>query len=219
MRTLASGKPVVEGVDGHVSLSHTDGLVACAVADVPVGVDVERAAQRRDVLAIARDWMHESERRTLAALPDELRVRRFLLHFTLREAFVKATGVGLGGEPDSIRFAVADSGSGWLARLQGDRERSAQWRCHVSQPFPGYIAALVWSSRSSRGIGEHHEVAMRESRLGGRDRTSAERVNREWPVTLLLGERAGLTPVEGARLMVPRAEVERCHSAAAPRTP
>lgn len=43
-----NGKPYIETEDVHFSLSHTNGLTACVVADSPVGVDCERLVTKSD---------------------------------------------------------------------------------------------------------------------------------------------------------------------------
>jgi len=80
----------------HFSLSHTRGLVACAVGrGVEVGVDVENSVRGGDVLAIADRFFAEEEKAALRRLPDEERRSRFLSLWTLKEAYAKARGLGL----------------------------------------------------------------------------------------------------------------------------
>ncbi|CAH0159790.1 4'-phosphopantetheinyl transferase superfamily protein [Roseomonas sp. CECT 9278] len=92
----AQGKPRVDPRDGllHVSLTHTDGLVAVAVAqDHEVGVDAEAAARDPDEAAL----------RALALAPPEIaeldgaadRRQRLLRLWVAKEAVAKAVGLGL----------------------------------------------------------------------------------------------------------------------------
>ena len=47
-----SGKPYTVGKDGiFISISHTDGFAVCAVADAPVGVDVQKRRDFKENLA------------------------------------------------------------------------------------------------------------------------------------------------------------------------
>lgn len=91
----AHGKPLLPGVDAVFNITHTEGLVGCAVArGCEVGLDAE--ARRRDLewSKLARLVLAPSERALVEALPDEAN-ETFLRFWTLKEAMVKAAGLGL----------------------------------------------------------------------------------------------------------------------------
>jgi len=93
----------------HFNLSHTDGMVVLAVSrQAEVGVDVED--ERRDVQAEALTlrYFAEEELRALRALPPEERQPHFLRLWTLKEAYVKALGLGLRIPLDSFAFALSE---------------------------------------------------------------------------------------------------------------
>ncbi len=88
------GKPsalTLEGVCGpHISLSHTQGMIACAVSQRhPIGIDVERR-RRRSFSDIADYAFGPTERCYVAAGGMDA----FYKIWTLREAISKATGEG-----------------------------------------------------------------------------------------------------------------------------
>lgn len=58
-----NGKPYVENACVHFSLSHTNGLAACVVADCPVGVDCERLVTKNedDIKKFANRFFVENE--------------------------------------------------------------------------------------------------------------------------------------------------------------
>lgn len=91
---IAKGKPHLTGMPLHFNFSHSGGLALLAVADVPVGVDVE---QQRSMSALA------SMEATILTPEEQYRLKqwsgdeqnRLLLHlWTCKEALVKATGEG-----------------------------------------------------------------------------------------------------------------------------
>ena len=86
-----SGKPCLRGLpDVHFNISHTKGLVACAMSQKPVGIDVERIKPYpKSVLR----KMTERERFYIqhAVNPDEA----FMRVWTIKEAVIKRTGEGL----------------------------------------------------------------------------------------------------------------------------
>ena len=96
------------------SLSHTHGFVACAVARGPgrfdIGVDIESVERIVDARDVARRFFAPSETAMLDACSDELRAATFVDLWTLKEAYVKAIGRGLGVPLDQFSFAFDDRG-------------------------------------------------------------------------------------------------------------
>jgi len=86
--------------DHHTSdlcfnLSHTEGLVVLAVARHPVGVDVEWLDRTGRTVELADRYFATTETAALRALPIEVRRDRFFDLWTLKEAYIKARGLGL----------------------------------------------------------------------------------------------------------------------------
>ena len=79
----------------HVSISHSGGQVACAVASVPVGVDIERQGRSRDLLRLAENLYAPAFCRALESDDAASREQRFFRRWTLDEARAKAVGRGL----------------------------------------------------------------------------------------------------------------------------
>jgi 4'-phosphopantetheinyl transferase len=102
------GKPALDperdGID--FSLSHTRGYVACAFGrGCDLGVDVERYDRVIEVEGMARSYFAAPERDLLNRADPSERGEVFLRLWTLKEAVVKATGMGLALDLDA--FAVA----------------------------------------------------------------------------------------------------------------
>ena len=92
------------------NLSHTRGLVACAVArQAEVGVDVEWTARRGRTVAIADRFFSRREVRELQALPDARRRDRFFDYWTLKESYIKARGMGLAIPLRAFSFHLDDA--------------------------------------------------------------------------------------------------------------
>jgi len=81
------------------SLSYAGGLVAVALADRPVGIDieVEHPLWRPERLADRLLGTGSQERARWASIPDADRTRALLRHWTRTEAVLKATGEGIAG--------------------------------------------------------------------------------------------------------------------------
>ena len=93
------GKPAISKPNGFpvtYSLSHTKGLSVCAVAPSgDVGVDVESLQRINSHQEISKRFFASSEVAFLESVDEERRQTEFLRLWTLKEAFVKARGVGL----------------------------------------------------------------------------------------------------------------------------
>jgi 4'-phosphopantetheinyl transferase len=125
------------------NLSGSEGLVACvaSTADVALGVDVENA-EGPAPLEVAGSFA-PSEVDTLRALSPEIRSRRFFDYWTLKEAYVKARGLGLTIPLDQCAFTVepgAPIGVTFSPQLGDD---AAWWEFRQLQPVGSYLAALA----------------------------------------------------------------------------
>ena len=78
----------------HFNLSHSNSLVACAMGDKPVGVDVQHMVKLRQ--GLVRYTMSTQEIAKLEAMGTiEEKSMFFTQLWTLKESYVKATGRGL----------------------------------------------------------------------------------------------------------------------------
>lgn len=85
----AYGKPFLPDFEGiYFNLSHSGEYAACAVGEMPVGVDVEQIRPRRAV-ALAKKLFPEEE------LPKEDPLKAFFRLWTRRESAGKMRGAGL----------------------------------------------------------------------------------------------------------------------------
>jgi len=102
------GQPVLAGkIDTATapafSVSHTRGVVACAIATYGVvGVDVETIDATIDGAAFARRHFAAEEAAALEACAVDERSSRFFEFWTLKEAILKASGVGMGLSLDAV---------------------------------------------------------------------------------------------------------------------
>jgi 4'-phosphopantetheinyl transferase len=128
------GKPAIAApqVDPPLwfNLSGTRGLVACAVsrATPTVGVDVERLEPAPDMLDVAAQFFSAREAEALRALGPEEQAERFFSLWTLKEAYVKARGLGIAAVPlQDFTFGLG-AGAIDLSFEPGLRDDAAAWR-------------------------------------------------------------------------------------------
>lgn len=142
------GKPYLEGVDVAFNLSHSYEQALLAVSDAgPVGVDIEYCREKDAIMRIAQRFFSEIEYQSLLALPEELRTEAFYRCWTLKEAYVKAIGLGLTASLSafSVNFS-ADSPHCLVEH--------PEWLLSMVPVPPGYVAAVgakhvsEWSIRT-----------------------------------------------------------------------
>ena len=90
------GKPFVANLDVHFNVSHSAGKGLIAVSQQPVGIDVEPIRPMRDASGVAKRFFTDREQAAIFRYeePDQIS-HRFLMCWTLKEALLKARGVGL----------------------------------------------------------------------------------------------------------------------------
>jgi 4'-phosphopantetheinyl transferase len=106
--TLSSGpdgKPYLTNhPDIHFNITHCSGLVACAFSDSSVGIDAERIGYFPEVL-IGRVLADSEKELLMSCSHDEyLRQECFWRLWTLKEAYVKKSGVGVDTDLKAFSF-------------------------------------------------------------------------------------------------------------------
>ena len=95
------------------NLSHTDGMSVCVVSlDNDCGIDVENIQRKSRTFAVADRMFAPAEVATMRSGDDSEVQRKFFEFWTLREAYVKAIGTGLGGSSKAFHFTVAEQQKG-----------------------------------------------------------------------------------------------------------
>lgn len=162
--TNIHGQPELQQESGvpplRFNLSHTTGLVACAVTrSADVGVDVEYTARRGNLAAIAKASFASEELADLDALTEMAWRDRFFDLWTLKEAYIKARGMGLSlpmqqcifrvdpRAAESIQFC-SELSEGWVFGLLSPTQQhrlavavrcSSPLRIQVGQAIPGEL--------------------------------------------------------------------------------
>jgi 4'-phosphopantetheinyl transferase len=142
LEASSTGKPFIPGAHLAFNLSHSDALAICAVtAEGEIGADVERVRPLDDADLLVERYFAADEQRRYRALDASQRVPAFYSIWTRKEAFVKATGAGLGRELQS--FDVEVSPEATEPRLTSRTEPAGLWSLRAFVPRPGYIAAVA----------------------------------------------------------------------------
>ncbi len=146
----AHGRPEIASPSTpyHFNLAHSHGAVACIVGrDREIGVDVEfleRPAASHDVAA--RVCSPEELEDVNAALADE-RQERFLVYWTLKEAYLKARGLGISVHMADVTFSLA-SGQPTFTPRGSLADVDTRWTFRLAQPSDKHLVAVAADTRS-----------------------------------------------------------------------
>jgi 4'-phosphopantetheinyl transferase len=131
------------------NLSHTHGLVACAVArGTSLGIDVERVDRLTAGPEIAARYFAPLEIRMLDGQPPDDYASRFIELWTLKEAYIKAIGTGLAHPLDS--FAFVFEGSSGLQFAAPPGIAASDWQFLLAVPAMNHRMAIAVSGCAGR---------------------------------------------------------------------
>jgi len=133
-----------EGTGLRFNLSNTRGLVCCLVSrDRDLGVDVEDIDREGESVAIADRFFSPSEVVELRAQPEPRRRARFFDYWTLKEAYIKARGMGLAIPLDHFSFqllAGTPIGIAFDPQLEDD---PTSWQFEQLRPTETHLVSLA----------------------------------------------------------------------------
>ncbi|MFI0982684.1 4'-phosphopantetheinyl transferase family protein [Streptomyces sp. NPDC021093] len=125
------------------NLSHADGHnVLGVVRRHRIGVDVERLDRGHRSLDVISGTFAREEREWVARAVGRERDRRVLRLWTLKEAYSKGRGLGLGLSFDSFAFTLAED-RGVVSFRPPDDDCPERWRFVELEPAPGVLVAVA----------------------------------------------------------------------------
>lgn len=142
------GRPEIDdrppGVpDLRFNISHTEGLIACAVTiGREVGIDVEHIG-RRLTHDVAGRFFAPQEVNALAALPEEEQHLVFFDYWTLKEAYIKARGFGLALPLADFAFRLAPPAPPRITFEPSLDDDPATWQFAQDWPTPQHRLGLA----------------------------------------------------------------------------
>ena len=146
--TNVHGRPeILDRPDGapdlRFNISHTDGLIACAVTiGREVGVDVENIG-RHLLHDVAGRHFAPGEVSDLRALPEDEQQKAFFDYWTLKEAYIKARGMGLALPLDQFAFTLHDEAPPSIRFAPGFDDDAARWQFRQLWPTATHRLALA----------------------------------------------------------------------------
>lgn len=130
------------------NISHTGGMIVIAVTSGgDIGVDVEHTSRQPRVLDLAHRYFSARELADLRALEAGEQLSRFLHLWTLKEAYIKACGMGLAIPLDSFSVLLEQGGIGVEFAPSRDDD-AARWRFWQLKLMNDYLAAIALGRES-----------------------------------------------------------------------
>ena len=125
------------------NVSHSHNLAVYAIAlNRSVGIDLEYLRQIPNVQQLAKRFFSPDESTIINTLDKEQQEEFFFRVWTIKEAYLKATGEGLAGLPN-IAVSFTQENAINLYQTQDNILLNAYWFCTELKPAPDYAGALV----------------------------------------------------------------------------
>ncbi len=126
------------------NLSRTDNLVAGIITlENKVGIDIETTNQKSDMPKLIEQYLSNTEKEKLR-LHDEIQNIEILIkYWTLKEAYLKAQGVGLLYPPTKISFNLNDKKISIVKTMPNDSP--SNWTFYSMKVSPKHILSVAIS--------------------------------------------------------------------------
>lgn len=141
-----NGKPYMEG-HGNIffNISHSGDYVMCAVSDREVGCDIQKMEKAE--LSLAERFFLPQEYEAIATQPDEESKRRmFYRYWTLKESYMKVTGLGMSLPLDAFEirtYGMTEPVTAELAAVSAERAgRDRRFYFREFDVVPEYCCAV-----------------------------------------------------------------------------
>jgi 4'-phosphopantetheinyl transferase len=149
-----NGKPALTDTFGnqpiHFNTSRSESLALFAFTrNYEIGVDIECIREIPEMHQIVENFFSAGENSAFFALPDSLKKAAFFNCWTRKEAFLKATGVGLSVPLDQVEVSLVSGEPAKLITPGKKGERESQWLIQDLKASSGFAAALA--TRKSDG--------------------------------------------------------------------
>jgi 4'-phosphopantetheinyl transferase len=136
--------------DIDFNLSHTRDLVAAAiVARGTIGIDVEKIDAAKADFAVAQKYFAAPEVEILHRTPALERTMCFFRLWTLKEAYLKATGAGLSPPLDSFAFTLEPTR---IDFLRGNGDNPTRWHFETVPTTGRHVLSVAVAGKSGKRL-------------------------------------------------------------------
>ena len=130
------------------NVSHSQNLALYAFTyQNRVGIDLEYLRRCNNASQIASRFFAPQEYELISSLEESRQQEVFLHIWTIKEAYLKATGEGLSGSIDAAVVSFQGDNPIGLAAVGGTSQKAADWLVHSFTPAHNFIATVAIESK------------------------------------------------------------------------
>jgi len=141
------GRPDIDPAHGcgtlQFNLTHTNDLAVVAVARSDVGVDAEDVTRRSSTIRVAEHFFAPDEVTQLHGMQDAAMTSRFFDFWTLKEAYIKARGMGLALPLHAFSYDLRRLPEITIGFRPPIEDVPVQWRQVLFSPNPRHRIAVA----------------------------------------------------------------------------
>ncbi len=154
------GRPSISNVNGppnlHFNISHSDGMVVCGFASFEeIGVDVENRTRKCSHLELAKNQFSIIEFENLKSFAVHEQSAVFFKFWTLKEAYIKARGLGLQLPLEQFSFLINDESDIKILFDIRMNENPSRWKFKLLYPKSPYQVAIAMGCKKEIRIVEN----------------------------------------------------------------
>ena len=143
------GKPLLVNTDIRFNISHSQNIALyCVTRHNPIGVDLEYLKKKIEHDKIASRFFNESEYRAITELIPDKRNQAFFQLWTIKEAYLKATGEGLGGGLETVTVKLDNDLQTEVKAIGSDRNEINNWCFWSFIPQENFVATVAVKTKS-----------------------------------------------------------------------
>ena len=117
-------------------------MAVALLSDGRVGIDVENTKANIECLDIAGTYFSPIEYDELKQLPESIMKQRFFEYWTLKEAYIKARGLGLNMPLNEVNFSFPDNVLMPIQPASDSMQDEKNWQLRLLDPSADHKAAL-----------------------------------------------------------------------------
>ena len=135
------------------NLSHTRGLSACIVTlSRDCGIDVEKIHARHNPIGVAKRMFAKDEYEHMQRLIGHEQLEYFFTRWTLREAYVKARGIGISFPTHKLSFTVESDSDIKIDFGPDIRDDGGDWQFQLLPLSTGHATAVALRREGGKNI-------------------------------------------------------------------
>jgi 4'-phosphopantetheinyl transferase len=160
----AHGKPVLAGpyrdstLSFNVSHSGDHALIGLTLGRA-IGVDIEQLRPMADFESMATGYFSATETQAIMRFPERDRLRAFFRCWTRKEAFMKATGRGMGIALDGFSVSVDDDAESTVSTPDVPGGSHGDWTVSGLSRLAGCEAAVAVEGTAARISAWHDSIS------------------------------------------------------------